>query len=174
LIEGESTRAPLLLINVLEGPLLTTLTIHARAHARARLQLAGLPGGNPLAGNPPIESICEKFSEFLTNTLGTKRICQRTKRWWTPEVNEAHVLMGKARASIRNRQISAQEFRVAQKTWFRMLKYYCVRTLRHDFVTHTKQCASTVRFTVLFLSVIFLTNVIITCAQAHDFQDISY
>jgi hypothetical protein len=46
-----------------------------------------------------------------------------------------------------------------------LLKYYCVRTLRHDFVTHTKQCASTVRFTVLFLThlhhgltVIFLTK----------------
>jgi hypothetical protein len=46
-----------------------------------------------------------------------------------------------------------------------LLEYYCVRTLRHDFVTHTKKCASTVRFTVLFLThlhhgltVIFLTK----------------
>jgi hypothetical protein len=53
---------------------------------------------------------------------------------------------------------------------FGLLEYYCVRTLRHDFVTHTKQCASTVRFTVLFLTVIFLTNVIIMCAQAYGFH----
>jgi hypothetical protein len=33
-----------------------------------------------------------------------------------------------------------------------LLEYYYVRTLRDDFVTHTKQCASTVRFTVLFLT----------------------
>jgi hypothetical protein len=79
--------------------------------------------GNPLTSNPgPIESICEKFSEFLTNTLGTKQICRRTKRWWTPEVNEAHALMGKARASLRNRQISAQEFKNAQKTWFHTIR----------------------------------------------------
>jgi hypothetical protein len=75
-----------------------------------------------LASNLPIDVICEKFSEFLTNTLGTKRICQRTKRWWTPEVNEAHALMGKARASLRNRQISAREFKSAQKTWFRTIR----------------------------------------------------
>jgi hypothetical protein len=38
-----------------------------------------------------------------------------------PEVNEAHALMGKARASLRNQQISAQEFKVTQKTWFRTI-----------------------------------------------------
>jgi hypothetical protein len=51
-----------------------------------------------------------------------------------------------------------------------MLESYCVRTLRHDFVTHMKQCANTVRFTVLFLTVIFLTNVIIMCARAYGFH----
>jgi hypothetical protein len=46
-----------------------------------------------------------------------------------------------------------------------LLEYYFVRTLRHDFVTHTKHCASMVRFTVLFLAhlhhylpVLFLTK----------------
>jgi hypothetical protein len=53
--------------------------------------LAGLPEGNPLASNLPIEGICEKFSESLTNTLGTKQICQRTKRWWTPVTPFARV-----------------------------------------------------------------------------------
>jgi hypothetical protein len=104
------------------NPLASSPVENLLAGVPERNSLAGLPEGNPLAGNPPIESICEKFSEFLTNTLGTKRICRRTKRWWTSEVNEAHALMGKARASLRNRQISAQQFKGAQKTWFRTIR----------------------------------------------------
>jgi hypothetical protein len=56
-----------------------------------------------------------------------------------------------------------------------VLEYYCVSTLRHDFVTHTKQCARTVRFTVLFLThlhhgltVIFLTEAHYECASLLD------
>jgi hypothetical protein len=84
---------------------------------------ASLLEGNPLAANPlPIETICEKFSKFLMEILGTKRICQRTKRWWSPEVNEAHAAMGKARADLRNRRISPQHFKVIQKNWFRTVR----------------------------------------------------
>jgi ribonuclease HI len=90
------------------------------------LWLASVKPGPHTQLDPPlpieIRVICAKFAEFLTSTLGTKRICPRTKRWWTPEIDEAHSVMGKARADLRNRKISAQQFKVAQKPWFRTIR----------------------------------------------------
>jgi hypothetical protein len=42
----------------------------------------------------PLEEVSKRFVDFLEERLGTERIHPRCKKWWTPEINQAHLVMG--------------------------------------------------------------------------------
>jgi hypothetical protein len=66
--------------------------------------------------------VAARFIAFLEERLGTKRIHPRSKKWWTPEINEAHLVTGKERAKLRNRTISNAEFSLHRKKWFHTMR----------------------------------------------------
>jgi ribonuclease HI len=70
----------------------------------------------------PLGEIPTRFTEFLEERLGTKRIHPRSKKWWTPEINQAHLVMARERAKLRNRTISSSDFRSRRKEWFHTIR----------------------------------------------------
>jgi hypothetical protein len=70
----------------------------------------------------PLSEVTGRFTAFLEERLGTKRIHPRSKKWWTPDINEAHLVMGKARAKLRSRTISNADFSTQRKKWFHTVR----------------------------------------------------
>jgi hypothetical protein len=70
----------------------------------------------------PLGEVSDRFIEFLEERLGTKRIHPRSKKWWTPEINQAHLIMAQERTKLRNRTISNTEFRACRKDWFKTIR----------------------------------------------------
>jgi hypothetical protein len=64
-----------------------------------------------------------------------KKFHPRSKKWWTPTINEAHADMGRERANFCNHLISPREFKGARKKWFRTVrraKRECWETFLQD------------------------------------------
>jgi hypothetical protein len=70
----------------------------------------------------PLGEVSARFIEFLEERLGTKRIHPRSKKWWTPEINQAHLVMAQERTKLRNRTISNTDFRARRKEWFHTIR----------------------------------------------------
>jgi hypothetical protein len=70
----------------------------------------------------PLGEVSDRFIEFLEERLGTKRIHPRSKKWWTPEINQAHLIMAQERTKLRNRTISNTDFRARRKEWFHTIR----------------------------------------------------
>jgi hypothetical protein len=70
----------------------------------------------------PLSEVTGRFIAFLKERLGTKRIYSRSKKWWTPDINEAHLVMGKERAKLRNRMTSNANFSSHRKKWFHTIR----------------------------------------------------
>jgi hypothetical protein len=86
----------------------------------------------------PISEVIQRFGIFFSNELGTKKLHPRSKKWWTREINEAHAVMGKARADLRNNRSSPAAFKGARKKWFRTVRK-AKRTCWETFLQEGKE-----------------------------------
>jgi hypothetical protein len=101
---------------------------HAAAKAEWQTRASGRPLINPYATLAEIEAeavwLSQTLCDVLTLHAKPKRVCARSRRWWTAEISEKRRILGSLKRMRRNNRasVTAQEIKEARRELRRIIR----------------------------------------------------